>query len=113
MKAKPIKLVHGEGYTPCSVQEATHVQLHCPGIFPDRFIPVQLKGSRKDTGNWSWNGDVDRPTLKPSILTRADFGEEREQKICHSFVNDGKIQFLSDCTHELAGQTLDLLEVEE
>jgi hypothetical protein len=112
MRAKPLKLIYGEGYQPCEVQEATHVQLHCPGPFPNRIIPVQLKGTRAGTGNWSWNGDTESPTLKPSILTRADFGENREPKVCHSFVNDGKIQFLSDCTHEFAGQTVDLLEVD-
>ncbi len=26
----------------------------------------------------------------------------------HSFVVDGHIQFLGDCTHELAGQTVDI-----
>lgn len=113
MKAKPMKLIHGEGYIPCDAQEATHVQLHCPGPFPNRCIPVQLKGTRAGTGNWSWNGDTEKPTLKPSINTSADFGEQRERKVCHSFVNDGKIQFLGDCTHEFAGQTLDLLEVED
>lgn len=113
MRAKPMKFVYAEGYFPCEVQEATHVQLHFPGgPFPDRFIPVQLKGTRAGTGNWSWNGDTENPTLKPSILTRADYGEEHRIEVCHSFVNDGKVQFLSDCTHEFAGQTIDLLEVE-
>lgn len=111
MRAKPMKLIYGEGYIPCEVGEATHVQLHCPGPFPTRFIPVQLRGTRAGTGNWSWNGDTEKPTLKPSILTRADFGEKRVPKVCHSFVNDGKIQFLGDCTHEFAGQTLDLLDI--
>lgn len=27
---------------------------------------------------------------------------------CHSFVTDGKIEFLSDSTHKLAGQTVDI-----
>jgi hypothetical protein len=27
---------------------------------------------------------------------------------CHSFVVDGQIQFLGDCTHKLAGQTVPL-----
>jgi hypothetical protein len=31
---------------------------------------------------------------------------------CHSFVREGKIEFLNDCTHEHAGQTLDLLDVD-
>lgn len=30
---------------------------------------------------------------------------------CHTWVNDGKAQFLPDSTHEHAGKTLDLLEV--
>jgi len=28
--------------------------------------------------------------------------------ICHSFVTDGQIQFLGDCTHKLAGRTVPL-----
>ena len=31
-------------------------------------------------------------------------GEER----CHSFIRDGKIQYLNDCTHEFAGKTVEL-----
>jgi hypothetical protein len=30
-------------------------------------------------------------------------------KRCHSFVNDGSVQFLGDCEHELAGQTVAML----
>jgi hypothetical protein len=30
--------------------------------------------------------------------------------VCHSFVTDGRIQFLNDCTHPLAGQTVDIPE---
>jgi len=103
MKAKPYKctIVDGhERYARCPASEATHVKLNCPGLFPYRIIPVH--GSH----GWQWNGDVERPTLSPSILTKNQMG------VCHSFVRDGQIQFLADCTHEYAGQTLDLLEVD-
>jgi hypothetical protein len=30
--------------------------------------------------------------------------------VCHSFVTDGRIQFLTDCTHAFAGRTVDLPE---
>lgn len=50
---------------------------------------------------WGWNGSDESPTFTPSILCQ---GEKR----CHSFVTDGKIRFLSDCDHELAGQTVEL-----
>lgn len=31
--------------------------------------------------------------------------------VCHSFVTAGRIEFLPDCTHALAGQTVDLPEI--
>lgn len=71
-----------------------------------------IKGDRHNTPCWTWNGSIEKPTLKPSILSKVDFGENRESIICHSFVNDGKVQFLSDCSHEFAGQTLDLLDID-
>ena len=53
------------------------------------------------TSVWKWNGDLEKPTLTPSILSE---GEKR----CHSFITDGKIKFLLDCYHELKGKTVDL-----
>ncbi|WP_371134334.1 DUF6527 family protein [Parvibaculum sp.] len=71
---------------------------------------------------WGYNGNPERPTFTPSILVRGtrpltDDEAERimrgetvkpEPSVCHSFVRDGHIQFLSDCTHALAGQTVPL-----
>jgi hypothetical protein len=125
LKAQPYKLENGV-YTQCSPSEADHIMLHMKGPFPDRMIPVILKGSRKDKCVWSWNGDVEKPTLKPSIRTRGvrrytDEEIERVRKgehielpdeLCHIWVNDGKVIYLNDCTHEFAGQTHDLLDVE-
>jgi hypothetical protein len=85
---------------------------------------------------WSWNGSMDSPTFSPSIRVTYDHMSEAgraqgkafcEQHgryptneenpydvndVCHSFVTDGRIQFLGDCTHALAGQTVDLPEIE-
>ena len=71
---------------------------------------------------WTFNGDLEKPTVSPSILVRGTVpitedehrrimsGEKIEPKprICHSFVTDGKIQFLEDCTHTLKGQTVEI-----
>lgn len=75
------------------------------------------------------NKDVEKPTFVASMLVRsgckvpdhkkgedcwctfkARYGKEPgfDCRVCHSHVKDGKIQFLGDCTHELAGQTVDL-----
>ena len=40
----------------------------------------------------------------------AMLADKRINTVCHSFVTDGRIQFLADCTHALAGQTVDLPE---
>lgn len=77
---------------------------------------------------WAFNGDFERPTFSPSILVRSGHYMEGHKGSCwctfntahpdnpapfkcyrcHSYVTDGKIQFLSDCTHELAGQAINL-----
>lgn len=108
-KAKPLK-VTDIGFESCAPQEATHLMLHLPGPLPNRILPVMTGGRRKGTGNWTWNGSVDMPTVRPSVLSRgADVNGEH---VCHSWINDGKVQFLGDCSHELAGKTVDLLDVD-
>jgi len=54
---------------------------------------------------WNWNGSFSKPTFSPSVLvtTRAS-----DTYRCHSFVENGRIRFLTDCSHELAGKTVEL-----
>ena len=56
---------------------------------------------------WSWNGDAEKPTINPSVLTDDGMGN-----ISHLFIREGKIIYLSDCTHELKGKTVDMLDCE-
>jgi hypothetical protein len=71
-------------------------------------------GVNTNDGGWEWNGSEESPTLSPSILVRADYTESRrEDRICHSFITNGEIKYLSDCTHHLAGQTIPLPDYEE
>ena len=58
---------------------------------------------------WNFNGDVECPTVNPSILVQ---GSPWENRRCHSFIRDGRIQFLEDCTHSLRGQTVELPELD-
>lgn len=125
MKAKPVRLI-GNQWVECPKEEATHVELRFPldievttdfdgpyVYYPlrKRIIPVQLSGARADTNNWSWNGDTEKPTLRPSILTEVRYAGIDYR--CHSFVNDGMVQFLSDCSHENASKVIELCEVGE
>ena len=68
---------------------------------------------------WEFNGDLVRPTFSPSYLTWLDpnpnanpkydpKGKFRNGFRCHSFIREGRIEYLGDCTHKLAGKTIDL-----
>lgn len=60
--------------------------------------------------SWAFNGDHERPTFSPSILVT---GYIRDAEVrCHSFVRDGQIQYLGDCTHALAGQTVPMEDLD-
>ena len=63
-----------------------------------------------------YNGDAEKPTFTPSVLVTyngSDAGKDgAPPSVCHSFVTDGRIQFLADCTHALAGQTVGLPDFE-
>lgn len=55
-------------------------------------------------GRWTFNGDTVRPTIRASILIHGAPSHPR----CHSYVTNGRIDFLNDSTHPLAGKTVDL-----
>jgi hypothetical protein len=66
---------------------------------------------------WTFNGDVNSPTFRASMLATVDWPQHhpetgKPKSICHSFVTDGKIQFLSDCTHSMKNQTVDLPDID-
>lgn len=60
---------------------------------------------------WEFNGDLKKPTLKPSILATAP-GDPKDYR-CHHYMRNGEIQYLSDCNHEMAGQTIPMVECNE
>lgn len=82
----------------------------CPGCKELHGVRVAQTGEKGPV--WDWNGSLARPTLAPSLLLTRTMGEAHTPVVCHSFVRDGWIQFLSDCTHELRGQTVELAPVE-
>lgn len=67
------------------------------------------------TDRWAFNGDGDCPTFSPSVFVNPPEKAAHVPSLpsCHSFVRDGRIQFLSDCTHPLAGQTVDLPNIND
>lgn len=107
-------------------QSGTRVSFFCPGCKREHDILI-------GEGEWTFNGNFAKPTFSPSVLLATGhhfstwkqgqpcwctFNAEHsddpapfECVRCHSFVTDGRIQFLSDSTHALAGQTIDLPDI--
>lgn len=52
---------------------------------------------------WTFNGDLQNPSFSPSLRVRG-IGE------CHLYVQNGQIAYCSDCTHELKGKTVPLVD---
>jgi len=113
MKAKPVRNQPGKGYVECSTEEATHVSLRIPGPTGLLTLPVIRSGTRNGTGCWTWNGNTEAPTLRPSVLSEGFSSITDAPFRCHSWINDGAAQFLDDCSHDMAGQTVPLLPVDQ
>lgn len=81
----------------------------CPGCASAHVVNVERPEGEAGPC-WGFNGNADAPTFTPSILVTyngSDAGiDDAPPAICHSFVTDGQIVFLGDCTHALAGQTV-------
>lgn len=99
----------------CSPATGGQVLFWCPGCQEGHAIGVPA---------WTWNGNEDAPTFHPSVKAEGFQWAPGEPfhrpthagvpnggvTVCHSFVTDGRIQFLPDSTHALAGTTVDLPE---
>lgn len=72
----------------------------CPGCKTLHAI-----GLKSDGGSHDFNMNFDSPTISPSVLYA-------NHPICHAFIREGMIEFLSDCEHALAGQTVELPELD-
>lgn len=80
---------------------STQYLYNCPGCKCDHAIGLKVDG-----GNHDFNMDLEYPTISPSVLYAS-------HPVCHAFIRNGMIQFLSDCEHSLAGQTVELPDYPE
>ena len=80
----------------------------CPGC--DALHCIAIRPHTQDNGaGWTFEGSLECPTYAPSQLTT--WRSSKEERRCHTFIRQGMIQFLDDCTHELKGQTVPMVPV--
>jgi hypothetical protein len=115
--------------------EATEYCFRCPGCGDVHSVRTAIPPLRPGVGGvWQWNGSIDKPTFSPSLLVTSghycaghqgdncwcSYNREHPDNPapfacyrCHSYVKDGAIEFLGDCSHTLAGQTVEIPEWKE
>jgi len=76
---------------------------YCPGC----------KGPHTISELWQINeNDVGGLTVSPSVrVSRTKTIDLEDKTLCHCFIKNGKIQFLTDCNHELAGTTVEMVDI--
>lgn len=89
-----------------------HIAFMCPGC--QSLHVIRTQDATGQGPRWEWNKSWSKPTVSPSVLVnKAGSYHDPHSFTCHSFVREGNIQFLNDCTHALAGQTVELPDIEE
>lgn len=83
----------------------------CPGCVaggPPGYEGLHmLTINSKEMGpSWDWDGNLEAPTLSPSILSN---GYCR----CHSFLKNGIFEFLADSDHPLSGANVPIPDLPE
>jgi len=85
-----------------------HYEFNCPGCGYAHGFYVERPGFAGSV--WNFDGNLEQPTVWPSILMSTS--QSGVPYICHSFITAGKIHFCADSTHILAGQTVELPQIE-
>jgi hypothetical protein len=102
------------------------LHIWCPGCDNNHAVNLEGPDGYRPSVCWEWDGNLEKPTISPSILCygtvylhedgtqcpnwHEDYETETHtQGPCHSFVKAGQWQFLSDCAHMLADQTVDMV----
>ena len=90
----------------------------CPGCGYAHQVWVKSNPLRNNGNHpvWGWNGSMEKPTFTPSLLCNGSMKSEEVREgyqRCHSFITDGKIHFLCDCSHELVNKTVEMKDWEE
>lgn len=100
-----------------------------------RFICPGCNEEHQITRSWDFDGNFEQPTISPSIKVTFEYSSELNNKkakefflkkgrfptrkelpydikqICHSYIKNGKIEYLGNCHHKLKNQTIDLPQI--
>ncbi len=121
-----LKIISGD------VEHPKVLSFFCEGCNEEHSVWVNGYKHPNSTA-WGWNGSMDTPTFTPSILIKsghyATYFKEGDScwctyntkhaddpssfvcVVCHTYITNGKIEYLPDSTHHLSGQIINLSEI--
>lgn len=105
------------------ILEGNMVAFYCKGC--NQYHSININ---KDGTGWEFNENYESPTFTPSIKVTSghymtghnggcwctynksnpDNPSSFKCLICHCYVTNGKIEYLSDCSHDLAGKIVEM-----
>ncbi len=90
-----------------------YYHFYCPGCKHLHTYAINSDGT-----GWNFNGNMANPSFSPSLLNTVPIKNEAtgvyktDKERCHLILMDGKINYCPDCTHELAGKSIDMVDIE-
>jgi len=78
---------------------------YCPGCGCEHG--VWTTRLNKNKAMWIFDDNMDNPSIEPSITIK-----KGNQTLCHLYIKNGKIEYLADCRHKLAGKTVEMEDID-
>lgn len=89
------------------------IQHWCPGCNTRHEIAIGHANTVGAVWSITWTGE--KATVHPSVKVSTNIPRNQHEinnpvtyTQCHYFIKDGMLQFLGDCIHPLAGQTVEI-----
>ncbi len=81
----------------------------CPGCKGEHAVPVLV--NKKQANRWEWNGDLEKPTIRPSVKhTYPESFYQAHPNVkhfcCHYHITNGVLEYCGDCSHDQSGQNV-------
>jgi hypothetical protein len=92
-----------------------YIQHWCPGC--NERHEIAIEGTNERGARWNISWEDGKATVSPSVLVSTNSprnAHEIDHPVtyakCHYFIINGRIQYLNDCLHALAGKVVDIPE---